>query len=229
MEFANSLVKGALLKRYKRFLADVALEDGKIVTAHCANPGSMMGLKEEGMEVYLSPSTSGKLSYKWELARVGEHLVGINTSHPNRLVEEALNAKVIEELSHYTQIRREVKYGKNSRVDFVLESEKHVPCYLEVKNVHLKRYHYAEFPDSITERGTKHLMELANMVRQGARAVMLYVVQRGDCDGFQLAADIDPKYAETSAMALRAGVERLCYYCDVSLQGIKIAKSLKIL
>jgi len=228
MEFANSLIKGTLVKRYKRFLADVTLEDGSLVTAHCANPGSMLGLKDEGMEVYLSPSTSGKLDYRWELARVDGHLVGINTSHPNRIVEEALNHKKIPELAHYTQIRREVKYGTNSRVDFLLESDQHPPCYLEVKNVHLKRSHLAEFPDSVTQRGTKHLKELSNMVNQGAKAVMLYVVQRTDCNAFKLADDIDPEYAKASIAAKQAGVKQLCYVCDISLEGITLSKALEI-
>ncbi len=229
MKFANSLIKGTLVKRYKRFLADVTLEDGSLVTAHCANPGSMLGLKDEGIEVYLSPSTSGKLNYKWELARIDGHRVGINTSHPNRIVEEALNKKQIPELAHYPQIRREVKYGQNSRVDFLLESNQHPSCYLEVKNVNLKRGPHAEFPDSVTQRGTKHLNELTNMIKQGNKAAMLYVVQRNDCESFKLADDIDPEYAKTAKMAKDAGVQQLCYVCDISLEGITLNKPLKIL
>ena len=228
MKFTSPLVKGHLIKRYKRFLADIELENGLIVTAHCANPGSMMGLKEPGLEVYLSPSSTGQLQYRWELVKMGNHFVGINTSHPNKLVEEALNKKLIQPLSQYVDIRREVKYGQNSRVDFLLQSPGLSPCYLEVKNAHLKRDKGAEFPDSVTKRGAKHLQELTNMVKQGNRAVILYIVQRTDCSTFSLAYDIDPEYAAAAKMASESGVERLCYGCDISLEGITISQEIPI-
>ncbi len=229
MNFTNALVKGTLKSRYKRFLADIELEDGTVVTAHCANPGSMLGLKQPGSEVWVSPVPPGstrKLVYDWQLVRVDEALVGINTSLPNQLVDEALRAGRIKELLGYDTIRREVPYGNRSRVDFILEKVGEPPCYLEVKNVHLKRHDKAEFPDSVTKRGTKHLQELEKVVQQGARAVMLYVVQRGDCQSFALAADIDPDYAAAAQQAYAAGVEKLCYYCYIHLNGIEIAGSL---
>jgi len=228
MRFTNSLVKGKLIQRYKRFLADVELEDGSIVTAHCANSGSMLGLKDPGNEVYLSPATSGKLKYRWELVDVNGTLVGINTFHPNKLAEEALVNKLIPELAHYESIRREVKYGENSRIDLLLEGPNLPPCYLEVKNVNTRRHIHAEFPDAVTSRGAKHLRELTTMVEQGARAAMLYVVQRTDCNTFTLAQDIDPTYASEAKLAFAAGVEKYCYQCHISLEEIKLARPLEI-
>lgn len=222
MDFASPLTRGRLVKRYKRFLADVVLDGGEAVTAHVANPGAMTGLAEPGMEVWLSRSASPtrKLPWSWELVRVGEHLVGINTAHPNRLVEEALAATAIPELAAYGTVRREVRYGQRSRVDFLLTQGGLPDCYLEIKNVHLRRGTAAEFPDSVTARGTKHLAELSAMVAEGHRAVMLYVVQRGDCDRFAIAADIDPAYAAALDRARSAGVETLCYGCKITRGGI---------
>ena len=186
MKFNQPLRPARLLKRYKRFLADVVLEDGREVTVHCPNPGSMMGLSDPDSEVWLSPAPPGrKLPFGWELIRVGDHLVGINTAWPNRLTEEALAAGRIEALSGYAARRREVPYGENSRIDLLLEAPDRPPCYVEVKNVHLKRPAGAEFPDCVTKRGAKHLRELSAMVAAGHRAVMLYVVQRTDCDRFR--------------------------------------------
>lgn len=229
MKFSTPLVKGYLIQRYKRFLADVELENGDRVTAHCANSGSMLGLKEPGTPVYLSRSSSGKLGYRWELLEFDDQLVGINTAHPNRIVEEALNARLIVPLQHYQTIRHEVKYGTNSRVDFLLEQDGYPDCYLEIKNAHLKRASYAEFPDAVTQRGAKHLCELSKVIQQGHRAVILYLVQRMDCDSFKLAADIDPTYAETSKKAHEVGVEQLCYTCEITLEGITLGKPLEII
>jgi sugar fermentation stimulation protein A len=226
MKFASSLIKGKLIQRYKRFLADVELEDGSIVTAHCANSGSMLGLKDPGFPVYLSPATGGKLLYRWEIVEVNGALVGINTSLPNKLTEEALINKLIPEFAAYESIRREVKYGESSRIDFLLESPGLPPCYLEVKSVITKRTTHAEFPDAVTARGTKHLIELSNMVKLGSRAAMLYVAMREDCDSFALAEDIDPIYAETSRLVFASGVEKYCYQCDVSLDEIRLARPL---
>ena len=230
MEFPEALVKGTLLRRYKRFLSDIELEGGDRVTAHCANPGSMLGLNEPGSEVWLLPARKPgrKLPFSWELIRVGDHLVGINTGRPNGIVEEALRAGQVTELTGYQDLRREVKYGRNSRIDILLRDPDRPPCYVEVKNVHLKRGAAAEFPDSVTARGTKHLAELADMVSQDARAVMFYLVQRGDCDRFSIAADIDPTYAEALERALARGVEAVCYDCRVTREGIGLNRPLSL-
>jgi sugar fermentation stimulation protein A len=235
MQFPDLLLRGTLLKRYKRFLADVTLEDGENVTAHCPNPGSMLGLNAPGSEVWLSPARNPerKLRYSWELVRFDGRLVGINTGHPNKLVEEAVANAAIAELGGYASVRREVRYGKNSRIDLLLAGEGRPDCYVEVKNVTLKRDNTsdggpAEFPDSVTKRGAKHLVELSDMVAAGNRAVMVYVVQREDCDSFRLAGDIDPGYAEAFAAARAAGVEAICYTCKIGLDGIHIAAPLPI-
>lgn len=228
MIFQSSLVKGRLIKRYKRFLADVELEDGQVVTAHCANSGSMMGLKEPGYTVYLSPNTNpkAKLDWRWELVDTGEALVGINTSHPNRIVEAAVEAGEIPELTGYQSLKREVKYGTNSRIDLLLSDPGE--CYVEVKNVTLKENGKALFPDSVTTRGTKHLHELMDMVKEGHRAVMFYLVQRDDCSVFEPAVEIDPTYASALREAHSSGVEILCYQCHVVPDRIEIEKPLKV-
>jgi sugar fermentation stimulation protein A len=224
MKFPDPLIRGTLVRRYKRFLADVALDGGTQVTAHCANPGRMTGLSDPGLAVWLSPSRNAarKLKYSWELTRVNGHLVGINTAHPNALVEEAVRAEAIDELTGYASIRREVRYGRNSRIDLLLEHPERAPCYVEVKNVHLKRGPAAEFPDAVTARGTKHLEELSGVVAGGARAVMAYLVQRDDCDHFKVANDIDPVYDAALRAAMAAGVEAICYSCRVTLDGIEV-------
>lgn len=229
MEFPNPLVRGTLIRRYKRFLSDIELEGGEEITAHVANPGSMIGLTEPGSEVWLSPNTNpkAKLDWRWELIRVGEYLVGVNTAHPNRLVEEAIARNGIEELTGYSNCRREVRYGQNSRIDLLLEDDDRPPCYVEIKNVNLKRglpgrESAAEFPDAVTKRGAKHLVELGDMVAEGSRSVMLYLVQRGDCDHFRIAEDIDPAYAAALVEARTRGVETLCYACDMRLDGIDV-------
>lgn len=240
MKFPDPLIPGRLTRRYKRFLSDIELRDDDGVpleiTAHCPNPGAMLGLAEPGSEVWVSPARNPdrKLKYTWELIRVGDHMVGINTALPNGIVDEAIGARRIPELDGYETRRREVRYGENSRIDILLEDPGRPDCYVEIKNVHLKRDSdpntgNAEFPDSVTKRGAKHLRELANTVEEGARAVMVYVVQRGDCDAFRLADDIDPDYAEAFADARRRGVEAICYACDVSPEGIEIVRPLPII
>ena len=230
MKFPDPLLRGRLVRRYKRFLSDVELDGGELVTAHCANPGSMIGLAEPGSEVWLSPARNParKLRYSWELIRVGEGLVGINTSHPNGIVADAIAAGRVAELAGYGGLRREVKYGKNSRIDMLLETDGRPPCYVEVKNVHLKRDGGAEFPDSVTARGAKHLVELSDMVAAGARAVMFYLVQREDCDDFAIAGDIDPHYATTLDAALAAGVEAICYCCKLTTEAIELDRPLAL-
>lgn len=234
MKFPAPLVKGTLVRRYKRFLADVALDGGATVTAHCANPGSMLSVNAPGSEVWLSesPNPERKLRYTWELIRVARTLVGINTAHPNRLAEEAIRERRIPELAGYANLRREVRYGANSRVDLLLEGPRRPACYVEVKNVTMKRdlapTAPAEFPDSVTARGAKHLVELSKISVKGGRAVMLFVVQRADARSFAPAADIDPAYAEGLARAKAAGVEVLCYGCRVSPREIRVSEPLAI-
>ena len=231
MKFPDPLLRGRLIKRYKRFMADVELEDGSVVVAHCANSGSMLSVNEPGAEVWISPARNPdrKLKFTWEMIRIGRTLVGINTSHPNGLVADAIAAGRIPELVGYASLRREVKYGENSRIDILLEKEgpdAGEKCYVEVKNVTMKRdlakNAPVEFPDGVTARGAKHLVELGNMVRQGHRAVMMYLVQRTDSPSFVIAADIDPKYAKGLVTARKAGVEVLCYGCRVTNQKITV-------
>ncbi|WP_193371401.1 DNA/RNA nuclease SfsA [Pelagibius marinus] len=235
MQFPDPLIRGRLQRRYKRFLSDVTLDDGSEVVAHCANPGSMLGLAEPGAPVWLSPSRNParKLKYSWELVEVpsdgGSALVGINTGRANALVAEGLEAGKVPELAGYAERRAEVRYGANSRVDFLLEAPERPACYVEVKSVTLKRQPgLAEFPDAVTARGTKHLGELAEMVRQGQRAVLFFLAQRGDCDRVAPAADIDPAYAEALDRALAAGVEILCYQCNLSPAGITLDERLPL-
>ncbi len=230
MRFPDPLLPGTLVRRYKRFLCDVTMATGTAVTAHCANPGSMLGLAEPGVAVWLSPARNPerKLRYSWELVRIGEGLVGVNTAHPNRIVEDAVNAQAIPELTGYATARREVKYGRNSRIDLLLQSDGRPDCYVEIKSVTLRRHGPAEFPDAVTARGTKHLGELSEMVRGGARAVMFYLVQRGDCRAFTIAADIDPIYAAALAAARAGGVEVICYACRLTTEAIEIAGKLPV-
>jgi sugar fermentation stimulation protein A len=225
MQFPDPLIRGTLLRRYKRFLADIKLDDGREVTAHCANPGAMLGLKDAGAEVWLSPSRNPKrkLQYSWELMHADGGLVGINTAHPNGLAAEAIEAGLIAPLQGYEGLRREVKYGQNSRVDMLLSQTGRPDCYVEVKNVHLMRKPgLAEFPDSVTKRGAKHLVELGDMVAAGHRAVMFYLVQRIDCGRFAIAGDIDPTYAKELYRAMGRGVEAICYDCDIATTGIQV-------
>jgi sugar fermentation stimulation protein A len=230
MQFAAELIPATLVKRYKRFLADVVLPSGETVTVHCANPGSMIGLNVPGARVWLSKSTNPnrKLAHSWELIEVdfggGSELVGINTGHPNALAAEAIAAGRIAELAGYATARREVRYGKVSRIDFLLEGPGRPPCYVEIKNVHLmRRPGLAEFPDAVTKRGARHLAELADMVAAGSRAVMLYLVQIGSAERFALARDVDPGYGRAFDAARAAGVEAIAYRCRISCGGIEVA------
>ncbi|CAO3405699.1 Sugar fermentation stimulation protein SfsA [Azospirillum largimobile] len=243
MRFPTPLLQGRLIRRYKRFLADVLL-DGVEVTAHVPNSGSMIGLDIPGSAVWLSRSANPnrKLAYTLELVEAaapwGEGLVGVNTGHPNALVAAAIAAGTIPELAGYDRLRREVKYGRNSRIDVLLEDDPAKPdarpaAYVEVKNVHLRRPDSpygdaAEFPDCVTARGAKHLEEMAAMVAQGCRAVMLYLVQRGDCSHFRTAADLDPAYHDGLRRALDSGVEALCWSCAITPESIELDRPLPI-
>jgi len=233
MRFAKPLVEGRLVSRYKRFFADALLDDGTLVTAHCANSGAMLGLTAPGNRVWLLPKDGGSLRYSLEIVEAefgrGPEAVGVNTMHPNRLAEEAIRANFIPELTGYASLRREVRYGRNSRIDLLLESDGRQPCFVEVKNVHMmRRPGLAEFPDSVTARGTKHLGEMAAEVVNGARAVMLFVIQM-QADGFSLAGDIDPAYLAAFIAARAAGVEALAVCCTVTPQQIAVERLVPVL
>lgn len=231
MKFTPPLTSAKLLKRYKRFLADVQFDDGTETTAHCANPGSMMGLAEPGSTVWLSKSDNPKRKLAWSLELVddGNSLVGVHTGKANALVEAAIDSGTVPELAGYEILRREVKYGENSRIDLLLEDPGRPTAYVEVKSVTLSRTKgLAEFPDSKTARGAKHMSELAEMARQGHRAVVFFLVQRSDCTSMQPAADIDPKYAESLKAAVAAGVEVICYSCRLSPGEITLDRRLEV-
>ena len=235
MKYETPLVTGTLIKRYKRFLTDVTLDNGETITASCPNTGSMMGLIEPGNRVWLSESDNPKRKYKhtWEMVEVTidnrKTIVGLNTGRPNKIVSQAISNGQVSELSGYGSLRNEVKYGKNSRIDILLEDDTKAPCYVEVKNVTLLRNPgLAEFPDGVTARGAKHLAEMSEMVRQGARAVMFYLAQRGDAEQLTFASDIDPAYLEAYKQARDAGVEAIAYGCTLSAEGIKLDRSLPI-
>jgi len=226
MQFPSPLAHGVLVSRYKRFFADVVLDDGREITAHCPNPGAMLGLNTPGLGAWVSRSEDPKrkLAHTLELVEVDGGLVGINTMHPNRIVAEALAADAIPELTGYATHRREVRYGANSRVDFLLEHPSRAPCWLEIKNCHLRRAgSLAEFPDCVAARSLKHLRELTAMVEAGERAVMLFVIQRTDCDAFEACADLDPAYAKGLTEAAASGVEVLSYRCEISRDDVRLA------
>jgi sugar fermentation stimulation protein A len=236
MRFVSALVPATLARRYKRFLADVVLENGDMLTVHVANPGAMTGLDRPFSKVWLSNSDNPmrKLPWNWELVEVdfgkGAELVGVNTGHPNVLVFDAIESGLIPQLRDYEAVRREVKYGANSRFDFLLEALGRPPCYVEVKNVHLMRKPgLAEFPDSVTMRGAKHLDALAAAVIGGARAVLLFVIQIPSAEAFTIARDIDPAYGAAFDRARAAGVEMLAWRCAITTDGIEIAEPVPIL
>lgn len=232
MRFQTPLVPATLIRRYKRFLADIRLEDGQEVTAHCANPGSMMGLAQPGMRIWVEPNDDPKkkLKYGWRLVdHANGHFTGVDTSVPNRALRSALEAGDVSGLDGYEQLRAEVKYGENSRIDFLLQGAGRRDAYVEVKSVTLMRQPgLAEFPDSVTARGAKHLAELAQMARAGQRAVMLYLIQRTDAQTFALAADIDPTYAAAFAAARDAGVEALAFDTVISPEGVALGRTVPL-
>lgn len=232
MRFETPLIPARLIRRYKRFLADIELPGGEVAVAHCPNPGAMTGLAEPGMTIWVerNDDPKKKLRYGWRLVDLGEgHWAGIDTSVPNRVVGEALNAGAIPKLEGYTDIRAEVRYGTRSRVDFLARGDGLPDAYVEVKNVHLRRDgDWAEFPDSVTARGTKHLGELAAMAADGHRAVMLYLVQRTDCARLRIAGDIDPAYASAFDDARAAGVEMLCHATHIGPEGVTLGRELPV-
>jgi sugar fermentation stimulation protein A len=236
MRFPAPLIPATLVRRYKRFLADVVLDSGEAMTVHVANPGAMTGLAAAGARVWLSKSADPKrkLPYSWELVEVdfgtGRELVGVNTAHPNSIVAAALAQGAVAELAGYAAVRREVKYGRNSRVDFLLQADGKPPCYVEVKNVHLMRQPgLAEFPDAVTARGARHLEDLAEVVAAGGRAVMLYLIQICSASRFALARDIDPAYGRAFDRALARGVEAIAYRCTVASEGLEIAAPVPVM
>ena len=225
MNFASPLRRGRLIQRYKRFLADIVLDDGAEITAHCPNPGAMLGLNTPGLPVWVSrsPDAKRKLAHTLELVEADGALVGVNTMHPNRLVAEALAEDRLPELAGYASHRREVKYGEASRIDFLLQSPDRKACWLEVKNCHfLRTPGLAEFPDCVAARSLKHLRELEAMTAHGDRAVVLFVVQRADCDAFSACRDLDPAFAEGLERTADVGVEVLAYACDLSVTEIRL-------
>ena len=229
MEFPQPLASGVLVQRYKRFFADVAMDDGRQITAHCPNTGPMLGLNRPGRRVWLSRSDSRtrKLAHTLEFVQQDGAMVGVNTHRANRLAAEALAAGAIPELAAYASVRAEVRYGAASRVDFLLEGEGRPSCWLEVKSVTLSRTAgLAEFPDCRTERGAKHLAELTAMANQGHAAAVLFVVQRNDCDRFAAAADLDPAFAEALDHAQANGVKVMAHGCDISPGAIRLGRRL---
>ena len=231
MKYARPLLQATLIRRYKRFLADVTLPDGAVATAHCANPGAMTGLAEAGTLVWLEPNDDPKrkLRYSWKLAEMNGALVGIDTALPNKVVGEALRARSVPALSAYKTVRPEVKYGEASRVDFLLTQTGLPDCYVEVKSANLCRTAgLVEFPDTVTKRGARHMEELAAMVAEGHRAVVLFLVQRTDCSTFAVAKDIDPAYSTAFDAALAAGVEALCHRATLTLEGANFGEALPI-
>ena len=225
MRFQTDLIPGTLIRRYKRFFADCQLDDGREVTAHIANTGPMTGLVEPGTRVWLEPSDNPKrkLKFSWKLAEFdGGVFVGVDTGAANTIVGAALEAGQIAAFAG-AQVRREARYGEKSRVDFLLSFADGPDLYLEVKSVTLLRQAgLAEFPDTVTTRGAKHMGELAQMRAEGHRAGILYLAQRNDCQRFAVAADIDPAYAEAAARAKAAGLETYVFDTDIGPQGITL-------
>ena len=229
MILENKLIPGIFIKRYKRFFVDVQI-NRKIVTAHCPNTGSMQGLLKKGNTVWVTKSNNPKrkLKFTLQIIKDGNSKVGVNTHLTNRIVLDALNKNIIKEFDKDVSIKSEVKFGKNTRFDFLL-STKNFKAFLEVKNVTLKRKpKNAEFPDAITSRGTKHIKELLNAKKKGFKIYIIFIVQREDCDKFSIANDIDPEYSKTLSLAVKKKLNILCYDCKFSSKRIEINKKIKI-
>ncbi|MBI1362996.1 MAG: DNA/RNA nuclease SfsA [Proteobacteria bacterium] len=230
MDFSAPLIHGTFLKRYKRFFVDAQLPDGTTVTAHCPNTGSMLGLMGNDYGVYLSPADNPerKLRYTLEMIDVGTSLVGVNTSRPNAIVADAVATGLIPELTGYATLEREKKYGKNSRIDILLNDPAKGTCFIEVKNTTLREGNAALFPDAVTSRGLKHLEELMAERKAGNRVVMFYLVQRSDCDYFSVADTIDPAYGKTLRQAVAEGLEIMAYSCKLNATAITVDKKLEV-
>jgi sugar fermentation stimulation protein A len=235
MHFTSKLTSAMLARRYKRFLADVVFDSGDMATVHVANPGPMTGLDRPFSRVWLSDSGNQlrKFPLTWELVEAdlgsGLELIGVNTTQPNQLVADALAAGQIPELRNYSSVRRQVKYGGNSRIDFLLEDAAQAPCYVEVNNVHfMRRPRLAEFPDAVTDRGAAHLDELAALLTSGARALLLFIIQIASADRLAIARDIDPAYAEAFARARAKGVQALAWRCRLSDEGIDMTAPIPV-
>ena len=230
MEFTKSLIKGKLIKRYKRFFADVKL-DKEVVIAHCPNTGSMKGLLNEGNEVYLlkNDDPKRKLKYSLEIIKANKNLVGVNTHMANKIVNHGLNNNLIKELKDNDFIKPEVFFNKETRFDFLIEKNKQ-KSFIEVKNVTLFRgKKTAEFPDAITTRGTKHLLTLIDAIKKGYKSYLIFLVQIQNMKNFKIAKDIDNEYYKNYLNAKKAGVKLLAYRCKISLKEIKIDKKLEII
>lgn len=233
MKFDSSLIPGVLIKRYKRFLADIRLENGEVVTAHSPNTGSMLGCAEPGSPVWLRDTANPKRKYPyaWELTTSTEaSMVGINTGIVNQLVSEAIEAGIIKELQGYDSIRAEVKYGaENSRIDLLLQSEERNDCFVEIKNVTaVDKQKNAIFPDAVSQRATRHLRELMHVVTQGQRGVIFFCIQRNDINLFKPADDIDPEYGQMLRRALAHGVEAIAYKATVSPEQITLTTRIPV-
>ena len=229
MKFKERLLQGILIKRYKRFFVDIKYKN-KIITIHCPNTGSMMGLLKKGNKTWFSESNNPKrkLKYTLEIIKVEKSLVGINTLSTNKLVFEALNLKKIKKLSQFNNIKTEVKFSNSTRFDFLISNSKE-KCFLEVKNVTLLRNkRIAEFPDAITSRGTKHLSELINAKKKGFQSYILYLIQRQDCNAFKIAEDIDINYKIAFDKAIKAGVKILCYDCKINDEEVKLNNQIEL-
>ena len=228
MEFTKSLVKGKLIKRYKRFFTDVKLSN-EIVTAHCPNTGSMKGLLKEGNKVWVSKTNNfkRKLKYTLQIIEVNKKKIGINTHSTNKIVLDALKKNRIKELKKDIKIKTEVKFGKKTRFDFLISTNNY-KAFIEVKNVTLSRQSkVAEFPDSVTSRGSKHIEELLKASKKGYKIFILFVIQRDDCEKFKIASDIDPLYSKLLDSALKKKLNIICYDCKFLPKGIKLNKKIK--
>ncbi|WJH39882.1 DNA/RNA nuclease SfsA [Aliirhizobium terrae] len=232
MQFDPPLVSATLVQRYKRFLFDAVLEDGTPITGFCPNTGSMRGLTTPGSRIWLSQhdAPTRKYRYVFEMIEADGEMVGVNTGLPNRLAEEAIRTGLLPSLGGYGTILREQKYGRNSRIDFLLRQGGLPDAYVEVKNVHFSRTpKLAEFPDTVTKRGAKHLEELGDMAAAGHRAAMIYLIQRADCDRFSICADLDPFYAVAFERARERGVEAYAVACRVTKDAIEPAKLIQMI
>jgi len=229
MNFENPLLSAVLIKRYKRFFVDVKVKD-KIITTHCPNTGSMMGLLDKGNKVWISKSNNEKrkLKYTLQIIEENKNKVGVNTHLTNKIVKEALECGFFKQFSKNALIEPEKKYGSNTRFDFLIRENK-IKTFIEVKNVTLSRNkHIAEFPDSVTSRGLKHITNLIEAAKKGYNTYLLYVIQRNDCNKFTIAKDIDPEYSKLLTVAIKKKVKILCYDCKFSSKGIKLNKEINL-